>query len=79
MQSQVTYRLLHNYGYKRTLPYGTVVDGPAVFQCQASNLQRPLKEFFRGYYTCYRGRTQIILKQKFKNPSLACNLYIEFT
>lgn len=39
-----THRLLHNYGYKRTPPYRAMVDGSAVPQCQASDVQRPLKD-----------------------------------
>lgn len=43
-QAFLTHRLLHNYGYKWTVPYRTVVDESAVGQCQPSNLQQPLKE-----------------------------------
>lgn len=42
--SHLTHCLLHNYRYKRTLPYRTTVNGPAVFQCQPSDVQHPLKD-----------------------------------
>lgn len=50
-----THCLLHNYRYKRTPPYRTVVDGPAVLQCQASDVQHPLKD------TCRKRNGVIIL------------------
>lgn len=46
-----TYRLLHNYRYKRTSPYRTVVDQPAVFQHQTSDMQHPLKIYAIFYFS----------------------------
>lgn len=39
-----THRLLHYYGYERIPPYWTGMDGPALSQCQPSDVQYPLKE-----------------------------------
>lgn len=44
-----TDRLLHHYGDERTSPCGTLLDWSAVFHCQLSDLQNPLRDTQRTY------------------------------